>query len=129
MGKLIRRKNNQLISGNMSRDLIRQISQMDGVTEVVMAALEEDRNTYCHVGNKVSDTLATAEAMKRYGSSRLSQSDSDVRYDDLTQDYLDDVLQVVIENDGEILREIGRYSSNRNDRRLLKAASHKLLGR
>ena len=129
MGKLIRRKNNQLISGNMSRNLIHQIRQMDGVAEVVMAVLEEDRNTYCHVGNKVSDTLSYAEAKKRYGSSSLSQSESDAKYNDLTQDYLDDVLQVVIENDGEILREIGRYSSNRNDRRLLKTASHKLLSR
>ena len=129
MRKLTRRKNNQLISGNISRDLIRQISQMDGVTEVVMAALEEDRNTYCHVGNKVSDTLSTAEAKKRCGSSRLSQCESDAGYDDLTQDYLNDVLQVVTENNGEMMREVGRYTNNRSDRRLLKAASHKLLGR
>ena len=129
MRQLTRRNNNQLISGNMSRDLIRQLSQMDGVAEVIIAALEEDGNTYRHVGNKVSDTLSTAEVKKRYGSSRLSQSESDARYEDLTQDYLDDVLGIVTENNGEVLREIGRYSNSRSGRRQLKAASHKLLGR
>ena len=129
MGKLIRRKNNQLISGNMSRDLIRQLSQMDGVAEVVIAALEEDGDIYRHVGNKVSDTLETAEVMKRYGSPRLSQSESDAKYEEITQDYLDDVLQVVTENNGEVLREIGRLSKSRSGRRQLKAASRKLLGR
>jgi hypothetical protein len=113
----------------MNRDLIRQLSQMDDISEVVIAALEEEGNTYRHVGNKVSDTLSTAEIMKRYGSPRLSQSESDARFEDLTQDYLDDVLQVVTETNGEMLREIGQLSKSRSGRRQLKAASRKLLGR
>jgi len=129
MRQLSRRKNNQLVSGNISRDLIRQLSQIDGVAEIVIAALEEDGDTYRHVGNKVSDTLETAEVKKRYGSPRLSQSESDARYDDLTQDYLDNVLQIVTETNGDMLREIGRLSKSSSGRRQLKAASRKLLGR
>ena len=67
--------------------------------------------------------------MKRYSSPRLSQSESDAKYEEITQDYLDDVLQVVTENNGEVLREIGRLSKSRSGRRQLKAASRKLLGR
>ena len=127
MGKLIKRKNTHLVTGNLSRDLILQLSQMDDVTEVVMAALEEEENTYTHLVKKVACTLSSAEVKKRYGTSTLSQAESDAKYEDLTRDYLDQVLQIVTENDGEMMREVARYSNFRSSRKQLKVANRKLL--
>jgi hypothetical protein len=93
----------------VKRELEEQFGQLEEIFELVTAALEEQGKVSLHASRTVKESLAKAFRMKKRAllSNRLTP-DKEAVLEQLTQEYLNQIRNIVAQTDLAVLTELRR---------------------